>query len=105
MSSRDSDPAVAVLGTGEFQRRELHATATVEMRGEIITKVSFSAAGGAPPPAGAAELESLLTGRDVYEALWLLAADREAEYPVPGDGREVLIEAFHRAVEVCLDQQ
>jgi hypothetical protein len=106
MSERDSSSAVRVIGTGEFQRRNLHVIATVEMRGETICGVGFAALPeGEPVPASASELEALLANREVHDALQLLAADREAGDRGVSEEREVLIEAFHRAVESCLDQQ
>jgi hypothetical protein len=104
MNSRDSNSAVAVVGTGEFQRKDRHVIATVEMNGEVISSVGFTCVSG-EEPSEAFDLVGLLTGRDVHEALRLLAADREAGDKGGSEGREVLIEAFHRAVETCLDQQ
>jgi hypothetical protein len=104
MGSRDSDSSISVVGTGEFQRKDRHVLADVEMRGEVIARVGFTCAAGGEPPEAAA-LIALLTGREVHEALRLLAADRETGDRGADGGREVLIEAFHRAVETCLDQQ
>jgi hypothetical protein len=104
MDGRDSNSAITVVGTGEFQRKDRHVIATVEMHDEVISGLGFTCVSGEELPE-ATDLVSLLTGRDVNDALRLLAADREAGDKGESEGREVLIEAFHRAVETCLDQQ
>lgn len=104
MSGRDSDSSIGVMGTGEFQRKDWHVLAEIEMRGEVIARVDFTCVAGGVPPEAAALVE-LLAGRNVHEALRLLAADRETGDRGSDEGREVLVEAFLRAVETCLDQQ
>jgi hypothetical protein len=103
----ETDPASGsiVTGTGEFERDGIHVVASVEVRVGVIHGVGFSLKGGSEPP-GAAEVVALLVDRPVSEALEVNAGPECFSQEEPGiEAREVLLEAFHRAVESCLDQQ
>ena len=99
--SKDGGSASTVTGTGEFERRERHVLATVEIRNGVISSVGFASADGGSPE-GADEVVRALLGRKVSEALEL---DPGALEQLPTATREVLMEAFYRAVETCLDPQ
>jgi len=90
-----------VTGTGEFERREKHVIATVEIRSGVIHSLGFASADGAVPD-GSDDITRLLTGRTVNEAL---IVDAAAFDRYPRATYEVLFEAFYRAVETCLDPQ
>jgi hypothetical protein len=103
----ESEPASGsiVTGTGEFERDGIHVVASVEVRVGVIHGVGFSLEDGTEPP-GAAEVAAKLVGRAVSEALEVNAGPECFSQEEPGiETREVLLEAFHRAVEACLDQQ
>jgi hypothetical protein len=94
-----------ITGVGEFERNSMHVVATVEVRTGVICGVGFAVDGKSDSPA-ANSVTALLIDRPVSEAL---AVNAGPDYFV-GQGqdlevREVLLEAFHRAVESCLDQQ
>jgi hypothetical protein len=90
-----------VTGTGEFERKERYVIATVEIKGGVISSVSFASADNAVPE-GSEEVVQALLGRTVNEALEL---DTTALERHPRATYEVLFEAFYRAVETCLDPQ
>lgn len=102
-----SEPAsgINVSGTGEFERHGIHVIATVEIRVGVIRGVGFATDSGQTPP-GADEIASLVVDQPVSSALAINAGPDF--FPQDDTGievREVLLEAFHRAVEACLDQQ
>lgn len=101
MTKTDAVSSSTVTGTGEFARKGQHVIAAVEIRGGVIRSVGFSTADDAVP-AGADAVVALLVGRTVGEALALNA--QSIRQPLTGI-EEVLFEAFHRAVETCLDPQ
>ncbi|MFO8073480.1 MAG: hypothetical protein R6V85_16570 [Polyangia bacterium] len=101
MTNSDPSSTSRSTGTGEFQRKNLHVLATVEIAGGVIRSLGFACAEGGDPP-GARDVVETLTGKSVSEALeWFEGEDEASRDPA----MEVLLEAFHRAVETCLDQQ
>jgi hypothetical protein len=99
--SKEGASASTVTGTGEFERRERHVLATVEIREGVIRSVGFASADGGVPE-GSEDMVRLLIGRKVSEALEL---DPRSLERLPVATCEVLLEAFYRAVETCLDPQ
>jgi len=102
-----SEPAsgIKVSGTGEFERDGLHVIATVEIDIGVIRGVGFATDDGQMPP-GADAVSALVVDKPVSTALAVSAeSDFFADDDSDRQGREVLLEAFHRAVEACLDQQ
>jgi hypothetical protein len=105
MSETEPASGSTVAGTGEFERGGFHVIASVEVRVGVIHGVGFSLEDGAEPP-GAEEVVAMLVDRPVSEALEVNAGPDCFGQEGPGvETREVLLEAFHRAVESCLDQQ
>jgi hypothetical protein len=101
MKKNNPVSASTVTGTGEFARKEKHVIATVEIHGGVIRSAAFACADGAVPE-GSEELVDMFVGRTVPEALALNAISFGQRVP---ELCEVLLEAFHRAVETCLDPQ
>jgi hypothetical protein len=102
-----TEPAsgIKVTGTGEFERDGLHVIATVQIDFGVIRGVGFATDDGQVPP-GADEVESLVVDKPVSSALEVTSSsDFFSDANVGQEGREVLLEAFYRAVEACLDQQ
>jgi hypothetical protein len=99
--TKEGASASTVTGTGEFERREKHVIATVEIKSGVIHSVGFASADGAVPE-GSDDVVQLLVGRTVSEALVI---DTNALERYPRSTYEVLFEAFYRAVETCLDPQ
>ncbi len=101
MTNSDPPSTSTSTGTGEFQRKQLHVIATVQIEHGVVRSLSFACAEGGDPP-GAGDVVEALTGKSVSEALkWFEGEDETSRDPA----MEVLLEAFHRAVETCLDQQ
>ncbi|MDD5306935.1 MAG: hypothetical protein PHU25_06390 [Deltaproteobacteria bacterium] len=95
-----------IIGQGEFELHDVHVLATVEVRGDTITSIHFAFVKGGEQP-GAGDIVSLLQNKTVSKALEVKA---ESERAAAGNrvgitANEVLLEAFHRAVEACLAQQ
>jgi hypothetical protein len=106
MSGDKNESGSTITGTGEFEHRDRYVIATVEIGEGLIRSISF----GEDAPGGqkvCARLGDLLTGRSVSEALALTSQKVFEVCPEVCETRahEVLLEAFHRAVEACLDQQ
>lgn len=105
MGNGEPYSGINITGTGEFERDGIHVISTVEVRVGTIHSVAFAAGDERVPP-GSDEVVAQLVGQPVSTAL---AVNAGPDYfPKEGLGletREVLLEAFHRAVESCLDQQ
>ena len=104
MRANDPPSSSVITGTGEFQRKDIHVIATVVIHGEVIRSCGFARADGGVPE-GAADLSRLLKGHAIGEALRLVSEQSGESDVADPLSREVLVEAFHRAVETCLDQQ
>ncbi|MDJ0764762.1 MAG: hypothetical protein QNJ97_17410 [Myxococcota bacterium] len=93
-------------GKGEFQLKGISAAAEVEVRNETVCEVRFSFE---PHEAEneAIHLAKQLKGHPLAKALSVKAkkidatGDRASENPI----KVALLEAFHRAVEACLDDE
>jgi hypothetical protein len=106
MKNDDPVSGSTITGTGEFWRRDIHIVATVEVHDGVIRSLGFAFDDGRAVE-GADEVVSQLTDHTVHDALEV-HADPGAVAPDSQLGiaeREVLFEAFHRAVEACLDHQ
>jgi hypothetical protein len=101
MTMTDALSASTVTGTGEFSRKGQHVMAAVEIRNGAIQSVSFSSEDGRVPD-GAEAVIRILIGRTVVEALEVKPLSLA---PLAPETYEVLLEAFYRAVETCLDPQ
>lgn len=100
-----SDSAGKVFfGKGEFQLRGVHAIAEVEIRGGRIQRIEFTSGTGNPIE-GAVLIADSLQGRTVLQALEFKA--QEAGSNASRDEITIniaLLEAFHRAIELYLDE-
>ena len=105
MESSEPASGIKVSGTGEYERDGLHVIATVEIDFGVIRGVGFATDDGQVPP-GADVVAALVVDKPVSSALEVGAgSDFFSDDDAGVEGREVLLEAFHRAVEACLDQQ
>lgn len=106
MTGEKEPSASTVTGTGEFEHRDRYVIATVVMKEGVIRSISF---GGEEPDGQrvCSRLGDMLTGRTVSDALSVTSQMVVETCPEVCEARahEVLLEAFHRAVESCLDQQ
>jgi len=105
MKNSEPSSGIKVSGTGEFERDGLHVLATVEIDFGVIRGVGFATEDGKVPE-GADEVTALVVDKPVSTALSVNAgSDFFPAGEVGFQAREVMLEAFHRAVEACLDQQ
>jgi len=105
MSGDKKASGITVTGTGEFEHRDRYVIATVEVSGGVIRSISF----GTNEKAGTRvcnRLAEILTGKTISEALEISSGHILETCPEACEtqAHEVLLEAFHRAVESCLDQ-
>ena len=93
-------------GMGEFQLRDIHVIAKVEVQGGVVQKISFNSGAG-EQIAEAGEIAEQLTGKALARALELKARDSNEADDRRGDNtvEVALFEAFHRAVETYLDDE
>ncbi len=106
MSPADPISSSTITGTGEFERKESHVVTTVEIKEDVILSVSFCFGNNADTePAGCTDVAGFLTGKNVSEALSVSPDLLRENFPhcCGQPNHEVLLEAFHRAVETCLD--
>jgi hypothetical protein len=106
MSPADPTSSSTVTGTGEFEYKESHVIATVEIREGVILSVSFGLGNNADTEiTGLADVAGFLTGKNVSEALSVSPNQLRENFQhcLEQQNHEVLLEAFHRAVEACLD--
>jgi hypothetical protein len=106
MSDAPHGDESTIVGKGEFETHGVHVLATVEVRGDTITSIHFAFVKGGEPT-DASGIVSLLQNKTVSKALEVKAG---SECAAAGSravitANEVLLEAFHRAVEACLAQQ
>jgi len=92
-------------GKGEFQLRDIHAVAEVEVSDGLIQKIEFTSGNGGAIE-GANSMARMLTGQPVSQALEIKAEDVSQD----GNRSEIviktaLLEAFHRAIELYMDEQ
>lgn len=108
MNDQDQSPSLGdtYIGQGEFQLKNVHVHATVEVQSGQIRRVEFKAS----EDGARVEAESVvshLTGQTLAKALELkagevgdTAADQHEKLT-----QVALLEAFHRAVEGYLDDE
>lgn len=91
-------------GIGEFQLRDTHVIATVEVQNGIVQKIDFTSGSGGDLE-GAKDIEFQLIGHPLSQALEVKArSDDGFEDRRSANTVEVAaLEAFHRAVEAYLD--
>lgn len=102
-TERDQNHLGAFRGTGEFQLRDVHVFAEVTVRDARIETVTFRDSEGAPVP-GADDVANAVSGKPVLEALEISSerlSSVETRDAMPTN--VALLEAFHRAMEMFLD--
>lgn len=100
----DSDPIF--VGHGEFQLRDVYATANIEVQSGLVQSINFSTSPGIEPE-DVTLITNLLKGKPLLSALEVKARevdefDTQREKEV---AKVALLEAFHRAVEACFDEE
>jgi hypothetical protein len=92
------------IGTGEFELRNIYVVANVEVKDGIVEKIDFNS----EQEAVAVEADIIakqLKGQPLSKALEVKAKDVDSlevrDEPI---AKVALLEAFHRAVEVCLHE-
>jgi hypothetical protein len=106
MSPADPTSSSTITGTGEFEYKDSHVIATVVIREGVILSVSFGLGSNADTEiAGCTDVAGFLTGKNVSEALSVSPDLLRENFPNCWEQQThgVLLEAFHRAVETCLD--
>jgi hypothetical protein len=92
------------IGTGEFELRNIYVVATVEVKDGIVQKIDFNSE-QEDVTVEADRIAKQLKGQPLSRALEVNAKDVDSfEVRDESDATVVLLEAFHRAVEVCLHE-
>lgn len=96
--------ARSVHGSGEFQLHDIYVVAEVEIRAGTIDRVRFHAGDG-DDLAGGEEIAAAFIGQRINRALEL----KIDEYTLASGKKNdtfhtALFEAFHRAIETCIDE-
>ena len=93
-----------VEGTGEFQLKGIYVTATVEVQGGLVKNIHFTDNRGESIPEAVRMLETL-RGKSLHHALKFTAENNNAFAEAEQELIVVtLLEAFHRALEACVDK-
>lgn len=102
----DAHPLPIARGSGDFQHKDAYAKAEVEIHEGRISAVEFTDESGDQIP-GAGALRRLLAGKTVPRALEVNAevVEETGAAVLTPILSMVLIEAFHRAVESCFDEE
>ena len=105
MNDKDAISTSVITGTGEFERKNFQALSTVVIHNGIIQSVDFVLRPDNLPEE-VRDMARKLVGKQVTR---ILEFDSRAWDDITGDTSnipafEVLLEAFHRAVETCLDR-
>ena len=91
-------------GSGEFELRNIYVKANVEVKDGIVEKIDFDSEQD-DVAAEADRIAKLLKGQPLSKALQVKAKDVDShevrDEPI---ATVALLEAFHRAVEVCLHE-
>ena len=106
MNPTDPTSSSTITGTGEFECKDSHVIATVVIKESVILSVSFGLGNNATTEiAGCADVAGFLTGKSVSDALSVSPDLLRESFPNCWEQQNhgVLLEAFHRAVETCLD--
>lgn len=95
----------AIFGTGEFQLRGVHVVARVQLQDGVVREIEFQSLNG-QPISEAEQMARQLRGQPLSRALEVKAKEVDAiDEPGESVAKVALLEAFHRAVEFCLDSQ
>jgi hypothetical protein len=104
-SNDSSTSETTFTGTGEFEIKKIYVKAEVEVRDGIVHRIDFTAGNDGDVPE-AAQVAEQLRGQPLLRALEVKATEVDvAEARVEPLIKVALLEAFHRAVEVCLDNE
>ncbi len=92
-------------GQGEFQLHGTHVVASVEVANGLIHRVEFSSGDGEAIEEGKAVARRLV-GQPISSALAIkaeqvTATEERSEVTL----KTALLEAFHRAIEVCIEEE
>lgn len=94
-----------LAGKGEFEFRGTYAMAEVEIQASIVKKIAFTDEKGNPPK-GADRVCEQLRGKRLSQALEVKAKEIDAFEKRGEDTVKVaMLEAFHRAIEACLEEE
>ncbi|MCP4605141.1 MAG: hypothetical protein GY847_32250 [Proteobacteria bacterium] len=93
-------------GTGEFQFRDTYVVASVEVKDGIVQKIEFTSKSGIQIQ-NAEQISGRLRGKPLSVALEVKAQEIGTFEDHRGENVAdvALLEAFHRAVEACLDNE
>jgi hypothetical protein len=92
------------IGTGEFELRNIYVVAKVEVKDGIVQKIDFNSE-QEEVAAEADRIAKQLKGQPLSKALEVNAKDVDSfEVRDESPAAVALLEAFHRAVEVCLHE-
>ncbi len=101
----DNATAEILEGIGEFELRDVYVKAEVKIQNGVVCDISFSTAEGNKIP-GSQAIVSMLVEQPLSRAL---EAKGEQVESIEGSQKEIIkvamFEAFHRAVEGCLDNE
>ncbi len=97
---------VAFIGTGEFQLKDVYVVADVIVKNGIVKNIDFTS-DVKEVMIEADQIAALLKGKQLSQALGVKATETDsvAEDHNESVARVALLEAFHRAVETCLDEE
>ncbi|MCP4676144.1 MAG: hypothetical protein GY854_11680 [Deltaproteobacteria bacterium] len=100
------DQEAVFTGRGEFELKDVSVVAEVEVRNGIVQKTEFSAILGIDP-SDVDQIISRLQGKPISVALEVkpCEVDSSEEHRGENVGDVALLEAFHRAVEGCFDDE
>ena len=102
--SSDLEDLVAT-GKGEFEFRNTYAMAEVEVLAGVVRKIAFFDESG-NPPRGADQICEQLKGKPLSQALEVKAKEVDAFENRGEDTLKLaMLEAFHRAIEACIDAE
>lgn len=93
-----------VIGTGEFQLKGIYVEARVEVQCGLVKDIRFTDDKGESIPEAAKKLETL-RGKSLHHALMFTSENNNAFADAEQKATFVtLLEAFHRALEACVDK-
>ncbi len=97
---------IVLVGTGEFQLRDVYVVATVRVQDGIVKKIDFTSTDGIQV-GDTTQTAEQLEGKPLLEALEVKAREVDSYEDHRGENvaKVALLEAFHRAVEACFDNE
>ena len=104
-ASSDSTTSDTVhVGKGEFQIKDIHVSAEVKVLLGTIREINFASL-NKEKLEEADEIKEQLIGQPLSKALEVKAreVDPPGDRPPENPSKVALLEAFHRAVESCID--